>query len=406
MDKAWQTGTRGGRFYITKTGEKKYGKEAEEAAHAEGMKGFVAPTRPDPALIKLAAARKGLNVPRAEMPQIRSHDVTEFLNTLRAKGIKVEEKQQTAGSLKPTQRELNPEKVAALKGIPTTRDKPIIVSKDGFIMDGHHRWAGIVADNPNHKIATHTVDLPMKELLKEGHAFPKAMKQSAEETGPTGTKEGLETAKAAGAFSAPIHPGPGPVLSPAQAEEFAKGSKFTQAFFRGTTHPDEGAFIPTTSTTMSQGGRGVYMLEREDKDPNDDSFGAEQEIRVNVENPINAYGKEGKEIKDSPEYNLILRTPDGYIGGGPQQRAAAFQTIAQRKGYDAVYYDVVEPISQEEKERSIKENLSIPWERPTGRIALTVWDARKVAVVDRGGPKRGIVKQNPKPRKWGKSDED
>jgi len=371
MNKAWQTGERGGRFYLTKTGEKKYGKEAQEAARAEGMKALAAP-RPDVALGKLAAARKGLGIPRAEMPQIRSYDVKEFVDSLKEKGIDVDKKKIRAGKLKPTQLELNPEKVAALKGKPSAADKRIIVSNDGFIMDGHHRWAGVLADDPDNKIRAYKVDLPMKELLKEARAFPKATKQDIKEAGRTGgEKAGL---------SEPIHPGPGPVLSRKEAEKFAAGSELKGAFFRGTTHPDDGAFIPQTSDTLSLLGRGVYMTE--DK-PTDREYGAPQELRVKVDNPIDYYGEDAAAIKESKEYKQAQKAIQAHndkesLGNWESEDAAAFQVVAQRRGHDAVFFN------------SVQDDPKTGKEVPAGKV-LCVWDARKVAVVDTG-KKQGVVK--------------
>jgi len=163
--------------------------EKHEKRAARATKDFA--EKPD-VLSQLAAARKGvvkipesLGIPRAEMPQIRAIDVPEFLESLKAKGIKVESLPQRVGDLKPTQAELNMEKVAAMKGMPSIQEKPIITSRDGYILDGHHRWAGIFLDNKEHTIPTYKVDLPMKELLTTAAAFPKAMRQEASEIGPT-----------------------------------------------------------------------------------------------------------------------------------------------------------------------------------------------------------------------------
>lgn len=60
VTKAWTVGPKGGRYYVARSGQKMYGKEAEAAARAEkaGPTASVKGTRGDPAMVKLARARK------------------------------------------------------------------------------------------------------------------------------------------------------------------------------------------------------------------------------------------------------------------------------------------------------------------------------------------------------------
>jgi hypothetical protein len=50
-----------------------------------------------------------------------------------------------------------------------------ITSADNFIIDGHHRWlSGIVLD-PNLKVNTLSIDLPIKDLLPMAIAYGDAI---------------------------------------------------------------------------------------------------------------------------------------------------------------------------------------------------------------------------------------
>jgi hypothetical protein len=50
-----------------------------------------------------------------------------------------------------------------------------ITSADNFIIDGHHRWlSGIVLD-PNLKVNTLSIDLPIKDLLPMATAYGDAI---------------------------------------------------------------------------------------------------------------------------------------------------------------------------------------------------------------------------------------
>ncbi len=113
-----------------------------------------------------------LNVPRDQMPQIPSDQTANFLAELRNKGVQVDADTVRVGDLKPIQGELSKEQMAFIKELPPVkRGKPLLVSQDGYILDGHHRWGALVAENPDHEIAAYIVDLPMQELLKAGRDF-------------------------------------------------------------------------------------------------------------------------------------------------------------------------------------------------------------------------------------------
>ena len=106
-----------------------------------------------------------------------------FKQMLEKKGIKVSEPQAVPPDrLKATQMNLVGDKVAGMyKGLeenPQNPDltAPIYVSNDGYVLDGHHRWAAIVAynaKNPDKAIPMNVrvIDQPIKPLVKMSNNF-------------------------------------------------------------------------------------------------------------------------------------------------------------------------------------------------------------------------------------------
>lgn len=123
-----------------------------------------------------------LGIPRKDMPQLEQSVVDNFLADLKKEGFKVEEGHTSVGQLKATQKEINAEKV---KGMAKAHEEhvakggegwspsknPIIISSDGYVLDGHHRWAAMLHIGPGEKMPTKRVSMPMKELLKRAKGY-------------------------------------------------------------------------------------------------------------------------------------------------------------------------------------------------------------------------------------------
>lgn len=106
---------------------------------------------------------QNIGIPRAKMPQFKGKtasgdelDVEEgWRSMLHDKGIKITRKTVPAAELKASQTQLDGVKVSGMataledpKLPKKNRDAltaPIFVTKDGYVLDGHHRWAAIVA---------------------------------------------------------------------------------------------------------------------------------------------------------------------------------------------------------------------------------------------------------------------
>jgi hypothetical protein len=119
---------------------------------------------------------------RIEMPQLTDKQVGEFPGWLQSKGFAVHRGEEYAAYLRATQRELNGAKVAAaaarIRANPAAGDRPIIISKDNYILDGHHTWAAKIgldaADNilaDDKKMNVQRVDIDIIRLLHEADVF-------------------------------------------------------------------------------------------------------------------------------------------------------------------------------------------------------------------------------------------
>lgn len=110
-----------------------------------------------------------LNVPRAEMPQIKAEHRGALVNFLNARGIEHREGRVPADTLKPTQAEFSPERVersANREG----GDRSILVSSDGYVLDGHHQW--LAARNDRQAVKSIILEAPIRELLNVAREFP------------------------------------------------------------------------------------------------------------------------------------------------------------------------------------------------------------------------------------------
>ncbi len=146
-----------------------------------------------------------LGIPRDEMPQFKgtaqpgsraagmevdaSGEVdTEpvFKEMLAQKGIKTLQTQIPADKLKATQKDLVGAKVVGMMGALEKDPQhpkitaPIYVSRDGHVIDGHHRWAAIVAYNAAHPdspipMKTTVLDMDIKDAIPMANKFAEDM---------------------------------------------------------------------------------------------------------------------------------------------------------------------------------------------------------------------------------------
>lgn len=107
-----------------------------------------------------------------------------FIRHLTTLGIHVEDGSIPASRLKASQAELDGPKVAGMMTAPTSGpkkydpgEKPIFVSRDAYVIDGHHRWAAVVGRDAGDtrlgdlRMNTQKVNAPISDILKIANAW-------------------------------------------------------------------------------------------------------------------------------------------------------------------------------------------------------------------------------------------
>lgn len=135
----------------------------------------------------------GMTFSRALMPQIKSDQISNFLNYLTKNDIDFDTKKLPVKELKATQSEFDLTKVDQLIGQRT--DNKIVVSNDGYVMDGHHRWLADYNTNKESKIKAIVVNLPILELLRIAREFSGVEYRPITETISKIVKESIKNAR-------------------------------------------------------------------------------------------------------------------------------------------------------------------------------------------------------------------
>jgi len=86
-----------------------------------------------------------LEITRKDMPQVRGKDTNELLKTLADSGVAYRRGKVAVVNLKPTQEDGIRSKVDAIASSISRGERlhPIVVSREGWILDGHHRWLAV-----------------------------------------------------------------------------------------------------------------------------------------------------------------------------------------------------------------------------------------------------------------------
>lgn len=111
----------------------------------------------------------------------------QMIDHFKANGVKTRKSKAPVGMLKATQSEIKAEKTygmadAYLKGkFPNIGDS-VVVSRDGHILDGHHRWAAMLTVDPSREMNVQVIDMDMDDLLREAQSVPGVYKANFEGT--------------------------------------------------------------------------------------------------------------------------------------------------------------------------------------------------------------------------------
>lgn len=112
-----------------------------------------------------------LRVPRASMPQVKGEHRGAMVQFLKGRGIAHIRETVPVGSLKASQAEWSPEKVARARAYDGPK-RPLLVSSDGHVADGHHQYLSKLYDGPDTSVDVIRLDSPILPLLMEMARFP------------------------------------------------------------------------------------------------------------------------------------------------------------------------------------------------------------------------------------------
>ncbi len=112
-----------------------------------------------------------LGIPRRLMPQFTTpRDIKSFIGFAERKyKIGARRTRRRAGQLRPSQEEINRERVEdvadEIRYKKLDPNVPLIVSKDNYVIDGHHRWAAYKKDHPTKRLPVLLVEAPARDVL-------------------------------------------------------------------------------------------------------------------------------------------------------------------------------------------------------------------------------------------------
>jgi hypothetical protein len=113
-----------------------------------------------------------IRIARHNMPQVDSHHLEDMLQWIGDKGISV-----SRGSIDPKQlipmQDINPKSVSSIvrRKPKEALEKPILISGDNHLLDGHHRWKASI--ELNRKVKFIRIHLPAMKALNALKKYPK-----------------------------------------------------------------------------------------------------------------------------------------------------------------------------------------------------------------------------------------
>jgi hypothetical protein len=127
-------------------------------------------------LIPLPKTR--FSISRKDMPQIRGLWMHHYLNWLKNKGIGHSYETVQPQTLKPVQKTISRAIGEGLKQSgPNLHGRPVVISKDSYILDGHHRWDEALQEGVPLRVVR--IGLGMGSLLKTTATYPHAETRSS-----------------------------------------------------------------------------------------------------------------------------------------------------------------------------------------------------------------------------------
>ena len=116
-----------------------------------------------------------LDIDRKDMPQVKSSDMKDFIKYLRTNGITTNKKLVDPSKLKATQGQFHKQKISDLMTAiedGKLNKEPILISKDNYVIDGHHRW--LAFSNLGRDLTVYQVNTTADNLIDLMKAYPKS----------------------------------------------------------------------------------------------------------------------------------------------------------------------------------------------------------------------------------------
>lgn len=165
-------------FAVVHSEEKPWVKEPNYRRWLQKLKRHTAKVRkhgdsehPDNLCVDSKICKGDLGIPRRLMPQFTTpRDIRSFMSFAEKQyGVKSRRATRRAGQLRPSQEEINRERVEDVKEDIVAKklnpNVPLIVSRDGYVIDGHHRWAAYKSHEPSKKMPVLLVGAPARDVL-------------------------------------------------------------------------------------------------------------------------------------------------------------------------------------------------------------------------------------------------
>tara|TARA_R110000822_G_scaffold18590_1_gene61297 strand:+ start:4699 stop:8583 length:3885 start_codon:yes stop_codon:yes gene_type:complete len=114
--------------------------------------------------------KDSLGIARKDMPQIRKDNYPDFFNELKEDNVLYYNMYINPNDYKPTQSYIDLERIKEIEASPAyNNNKPILVSNDYYVLDGHHRW--YYKRKIKEDIPAVIIDLPIRELIERARNF-------------------------------------------------------------------------------------------------------------------------------------------------------------------------------------------------------------------------------------------
>lgn len=119
-----------------------------------------------------------LGLARKDIPQIPAESRGALVNFLEARGVATAEEWMLPTDLRPTQSGYHAAKVEKAREH-AGADRALLVSSDGFILDGHHQWAAARLDRPDQPLRVLRFDESIMRLVRAARLLPSSFRANA-----------------------------------------------------------------------------------------------------------------------------------------------------------------------------------------------------------------------------------